>query len=45
MYNRYVDGLATWAPEDKEGYRNRAAAAAVHGYMKLPRDLRVMAAK
>jgi uncharacterized peroxidase-related enzyme len=43
MYNRYVDGLATWAPDDKEGYRERAAAVAVHGYMKLPRDLRALA--
>jgi hypothetical protein len=45
MYNRYVDGLATWAPEDNEGYRDRAAAVAVHGYMKLPRDLRAGATK
>ena len=39
MYNRYVDGLATWAPEDPDGYKARAADVAVHGYMKLPRML------
>jgi uncharacterized peroxidase-related enzyme len=32
MMNRYVDGLATWAPDDPEFYRARAAAMAVHGY-------------
>ncbi|QOY90666.1 carboxymuconolactone decarboxylase family protein [Paludibaculum fermentans] len=33
MYNRYVDGLATWAPADTESYRRRAAAVAENGYM------------
>ncbi len=33
MMNRYVDGLATWAPEDKEFYRQRAASLAEHGYV------------
>lgn len=33
MYNRYVDGLATWAPQDTESYRRRAAAVAENGYM------------
>lgn len=32
MCNRYVDGLATWAPEDPEFYRRRAAEVAEHGY-------------
>jgi uncharacterized peroxidase-related enzyme len=32
MCNRYVDGLATWAPEDPEFYRQRAALVATHGY-------------
>jgi len=32
MFNRYVDGLATWAPEDPEFYRQRAALIAEHGY-------------
>ena len=39
MYNRYVDGLATFAPSDIESYRDRAAGVAVNGYMKLVRDL------
>jgi len=32
MCNRYVDGLATWAPEDPEFYRQRAAVVATYGY-------------
>jgi uncharacterized peroxidase-related enzyme len=32
MCNRYVDGLATWAPEDPEFYRQRAALVATNGY-------------
>ena len=32
MYNRYVDGLATWTPTDPEGYRQRAGLVAEHGY-------------
>jgi uncharacterized peroxidase-related enzyme len=32
MCNRYVDGLATWAPEDPEFYRTRAAIVAANGY-------------
>jgi alkylhydroperoxidase family enzyme len=32
MYNRYVDGLATWAPDDPAFYRDRAAVVAKHGY-------------
>jgi len=32
MFNRYVDGLATWAPEDPDFYRQRAAFVAEHGY-------------
>jgi uncharacterized peroxidase-related enzyme len=32
MCNRYVDGLATWAPEDPDFYRQRAAIVAAHGY-------------
>jgi hypothetical protein len=32
MFNRYVDGLATWAPSDPEGYRQRAAFVAKLGY-------------
>ncbi|MEO8660669.1 MAG: peroxidase-related enzyme [Bryobacteraceae bacterium] len=36
MYNRYVDGLATWAPDDLDGYRARAAVVARDGYMRAP---------
>jgi uncharacterized peroxidase-related enzyme len=32
MFNRYVDGLATWAPEDPEFYRERGRYLAQHGY-------------
>jgi uncharacterized peroxidase-related enzyme len=32
MCNRYVDGLATWTPQDPEFYRRRAAMVAEHGY-------------
>ncbi len=32
MYNRYVDGLATWMPDDPAMFRQRAALVAEHGY-------------
>jgi uncharacterized peroxidase-related enzyme len=32
MCNRYVDGLATWAPDDPALYRARAAIVAENGY-------------
>ncbi len=32
MCNRYVDGLATWAPDDPAFYRQRAAMVARDGY-------------
>ncbi|GAB4000309.1 carboxymuconolactone decarboxylase family protein [Spirosoma daeguense] len=32
MFNRYVDGLATWAPEDQDLYRYRAQKVAEYGY-------------
>jgi uncharacterized peroxidase-related enzyme len=32
LCNRYVDGLATWAPTDPAFYRQRAALVAEHGY-------------
>ena len=32
MCNRYVDGLATWAPDDPDFYRQRAALVAENGY-------------
>ncbi len=33
MFNRYVDGLGTWAPEDFEFYMNRAPIRAEQGYL------------
>lgn len=32
LCNRYVDGLATWAPADRDFYRQRAAVIAANGY-------------
>jgi len=32
LCNRYVDGLATWAPDDPDFYRKRAAVVADLGY-------------
>jgi uncharacterized peroxidase-related enzyme len=32
MFNRYVDGLATWAPQDRAYYINRAKQRAEEGY-------------
>jgi uncharacterized peroxidase-related enzyme len=32
LCNRYVDGLATWAPDDPVFYRQRAALVAENGY-------------
>jgi len=34
MYNRYVDGLATWAPEDPAAYRAEGAKLAREGYLE-----------
>lgn len=33
LCNRYVDGLATWTPEDPDFYRQRAAMVAARGYV------------
>jgi uncharacterized peroxidase-related enzyme len=35
MFNRYVDGLATWAPQDRQFYVNRAPMRAEEGYLDL----------
>ena len=32
MFNRYVDGLATWAPADRSDYAETAAMIVEHGY-------------
>ncbi len=39
MYNRYVDGLGTWAPKDLESYKERAAVVAEGGYNRIPSDI------
>lgn len=33
MFNRYVDGLGTWAPTDRSFYINRAPQRALEGYV------------
>jgi uncharacterized peroxidase-related enzyme len=39
MYNRYVDGLATWTPTDPDFYRARGAKVAKEGYLQANREL------
>ena len=36
MYNRYVDGLATWAPQEQEAYLPMGARMAHDGYETAP---------
>jgi uncharacterized peroxidase-related enzyme len=36
MYNRYVDGLGTWAPEEEEIYQKNAERVVTHGYVAIP---------
>lgn len=36
MYNRYVDGLATWAPRDPEVYAAMGMRLAEQGYVNSP---------
>jgi uncharacterized peroxidase-related enzyme len=33
MFNRYVDGLATWAPQDRQYYIDRGPMRAADGYL------------
>jgi len=33
MFNRYVDGLGTWAPQDRQYYVNRGPRRAAEGYL------------
>ena len=40
MYNRYVDGLDTWAPPNADEYKARAAAVAEGGYKRIQADIR-----
>jgi uncharacterized peroxidase-related enzyme len=39
MYNRYVDGLATWAPRETDAYRDPAARLAREGYVDSTKAL------
>ncbi len=41
MFNRYVDGLATWTPQDMDSYRARAAKVARDGYGSVLKDIKV----
>jgi alkylhydroperoxidase/carboxymuconolactone decarboxylase family protein YurZ len=34
MYNRYVDGLATWQPDDPNSYRPMGKRMAHEGYVR-----------
>ncbi len=34
MFNRYVDGLATWAPEEHNAYRAHGKVIAEQGYVR-----------
>jgi uncharacterized peroxidase-related enzyme len=38
LCNRNVDGLATWAPQDPDFYRKRAALIVDHGYTGVTQD-------
>jgi uncharacterized peroxidase-related enzyme len=38
MYNRYVDGLATWQPRDEALYRERGKKTARDGYVQMSRE-------
>jgi len=37
MYNRYLDGLATWAPTDADLYRENGRRLAEEGYVPFNR--------
>ena len=38
MYNRYVDGLATWQPRDEQMYRERGKRVAREGYVNVSKE-------
>src|SRR5690242_11822235 len=38
MYNRYVDGLGTWAPDDEALYRERGRMVARNGYVNTSKE-------
>jgi AhpD family alkylhydroperoxidase len=39
MYNRYVDGLATWAPQEPEAYRDTGRRLAEEGYVRAGEEI------
>jgi hypothetical protein len=39
MYNRYVDGLATWAPTDPQLYRENGKRLVEDGYVQATQTL------
>jgi uncharacterized peroxidase-related enzyme len=39
MFNRYVDGLATWAPRDRQIYIDKAPTRATEGYLDFDMNL------
>jgi len=45
MFNRYVDGLATWAPEDPAMYRANGKRLAEEGYVHSTDHLQEISAK
>lgn len=45
MFNRYVDGLATFTPSDPQFYRERGALIVEKGYAALSRTYRAQAEK
>ena len=44
MYNRYVDGLATWAPPNPQDYKGRASQVADRGYLRILDDIQAVRA-
>jgi uncharacterized peroxidase-related enzyme len=45
MFNRYVDGLATWAPQGREAYREAGRRLAEDGYVRAGEEIARMAAR
>ncbi|MHB1920645.1 MAG: carboxymuconolactone decarboxylase family protein [Chitinophagaceae bacterium] len=45
MFNRYVDGLDTWAPEDQELYEKMGKQRADEGYLTPPLKVRTIKSK
>lgn len=44
MYNRYVDGLGTWTPQDLEQYKGRASQVAQDGYHRILKHIQIVPA-